>query len=1097
MTSVSHFQPCLSRIPVIILMAALSAVSNAQLITTATVNGVVTDSSGSVVPDATVTLSNQATRVSIQVKSNSDGSYVAPSLPVGTYTVTASKAGFQTYRVTNVELHPAIVETVNLVLTAGEVQTQIEVQASAAKIETSTAELSSQVSATQVETLPLNGRNYQSLSALMPGVTNTAPGTSLGQGGFSTSNVMSINGMGTAGAMYYVDGIWNMNTGDMFQTTITPNPDTIQEVRVLQNNYGVAYTLNGAAVVLVETKSGTSTYHGSAFEYFRNDDLNARNFFNPSIAPLKQNIFGYTLGGPVYIPGHFNKDRRKTFFFFSEQWSIQHAGQSLIGATPTDLMRQGIFSGTITDPTTHAPFPQSSPGVTQIPANRLNAGALALVNALAPLPNNPAGGFNNYINNAPQILDQRDDEIKVDEMITEKFRLTGEYFDSHSSVNYSNDSILGSPFNTVQSVRHTPNSLAELQLTQIWSPNMVNSTSVSMNRYVARLNDTGIALLSQVPGFKQVLPYSGGVSAAYLPQINPSQGWSKFGVGTNVPQPGANNLEDTLSDNWSLLRGNHQLQAGVQILFGTARQTQTGLVSNGQWSFTGQATGNAMADFFLGVPASLSQYSNRPRTYVHYVIDSPYIQDQWRVNRHFTLTLGLRFSYMPNSHPQPTFASIFSPAQYNAAQAPGVSNSGTIIPTANYNPLNGLLINGAGAPLNISDAHKFYWGPSIGFAWDVLGDGKTALRGGYGITHYSDLVSNCSQSCTANPPFIQSITLINPGFPSAVGGTAAAPGVPTLFNQDQDVRAPQIQTYSLSLQRDLRGWFISVAGAGNIARHMNASYNINQPLPAPPYDFNPLINSGSVYPYLSAPYLGYGAINTVTYDANAYWNALELSVRHPLGHNFFVSAGYTWQHDLMQNGGTTIFNSGGAVQDSRHPRNDYGNSAVNVPQIFTFSGIWSLPWLRNAHGWKGTLLGGWQYSDITTIQTGFSMSPGLSTATKGLATRPNTTGQPVEGPQSIAQWFNTAAFAAPAAGYFGNAGPGTILGPGTVNFDMSFYKTFRITEHHAFEFRGEFFNIINHPNFSGVQTSVGAGNYGRLTAARDPRIAEAVLRYTF
>jgi hypothetical protein len=529
-------------IPAIIL-AALSAVSQAQLITTATVNGVVTDSSGGVVPDATVTLLNQATNVSTQLKSNSDGRYVAPSLPVGTYTVTASKPGFQTYRVTNVELHPAIVATVNLLLTAGQVQTQIEVQASAAKVETSTPELSSQVSETQAETLPLNGRNYQSLSALMPGVTNTAPGTSLGQGGFSTSNVMSINGMGTAGAMYYVDGIWNMNTGDMFQTTITPNPDTIQEVRVLQNNYGVAYSLNGAAVVLLQTKSGTGTFHGSAFEYFRNDDLNARNFFNPSVAPLKQNIFGYTLGGPVYIPSHYNKDRRKTFFFFSEQWSVQHAGQTLIGATPTDVMRQGIFSGTITDPTTHAPFPQSSPGVTQIPTSRLNSGALALVNALAPLPNNLAGGFNNYINNAPQILNQRDDEIKVDQIITDKFRLTGEYFDSHSSVNYPNDSVLGSPFNTPRSVRHTPNSLAELQLTQIWSPNMVNSTSVSMNRYVAQLNDTATALLSQVPGFKQVLPYSGGVSAAYLPQISFSQGWSKFGVGTNVPptrsqQPG-------------------------------------------------------------------------------------------------------------------------------------------------------------------------------------------------------------------------------------------------------------------------------------------------------------------------------------------------------------------------------------------------------------------------------------------------------------------------------------------------------------------------------------------------------------------------------
>lgn len=263
------------------------------------------------------------------------------------------------------------------------------------------------------------------------------------------------------------------------------------------------------------------------------------------------------------------------------------------------------------------------------------------------------------------------------------------------------------------------------------------------------------------------------------------------------------------------------------------------------------------------------------------------------------------------------------------------------------------------------------------------------------------------------------------------------------------------------------------------------------------YDYNPLINTGSVYAYQYSPYLGYGAIGTLVYDANAYWNAFEVSARHPVNYNVFVSIAYTWQHDLMQTGGMTIFNGGSSVQDIRHPRNEYGSSNVNAPQMLSFSAIWSLPWFRNAGGLKRTLLGGWQYSDITTIQTGFSLTPGLSPATKGLSTRPNATGQAVDGPQAITQWFNTAAFTALPAGYFGNAGPGTILGPGTVNFDMSFYKAFRITEHHAIEFRGEFFNVFNHANFSAVQTGVGAGNYGHITAARDPRIAEGVLRYTF
>ena len=311
------------------------------------------------------------------------------------------------------------------------------------------------------------------------------------------------------------------------------------------------------------------------------------------------------------------------------------------------------------------------------------------------------------------------------------------------------------------------------------------------------------------------------------------------------------------------------------------------------------------------------------------------------------------------------------------------------------------------------------------------------------------------------------------------------------------MRDPQIQTYSLSLQRQFGSWLASIAGAGDIFRHAAGTYNINQAPSDAPYDFNPTISAGTVSPFVYAPYQGYGQINTVSYGLNGYWNALEVSVSHPVEHNLFVSAAYTWQHNLMQGvGSTSIFDSGNSFQNSYNPT-DYGNTGVNVPQILTVSAIWTLPSFLKAGGFKRAMLGGWQYSDITTIQDGFSNSAGLSTSTAGLATRPNSTGQPIRGPRSIAEWFNTGAFAAPMPGYFGNSGVGTILGPGTVNFDMAFYKNFHVTEHHALEFRAELFNIFNHTNFAGVSTSVGTGNYGKLTSSRDPRIVEFVLRYTF
>ena len=253
----------------------------AQLTATGTINGNVTDATGSVVPSATVTLTNEATAAQTSTTSNADGSYIFPGLQVANYGITVTKQGFETSHVTGIALHPSVVTTINVTLKVGQTVTEVTVSATLATVQTQTSEVSNEVAAAQVETLPLNGRNYQSLSALMPGVTNLAPGVSEGPGGFLTSNTMSINGMGASGTLYSLDGLWNMNTGNMTQTTITPNPDTIQEVRVLQNNYSVQYGLLQSSVVLLATKSGTDKFHGSAFEYLRNTSLDARNFSAP------------------------------------------------------------------------------------------------------------------------------------------------------------------------------------------------------------------------------------------------------------------------------------------------------------------------------------------------------------------------------------------------------------------------------------------------------------------------------------------------------------------------------------------------------------------------------------------------------------------------------------------------------------------------------------------------------------------------------------------------------------------------------------------------------------------------------------------------
>jgi hypothetical protein len=1064
----------------VIAVGLLSGSLAAQAVT-GTILGTVTDTSGAVIPGATITLTNAGTGFTRTVVSDSGGEYTAPNLPTGKYKLSAELSGFKTVTLPDVDLGVDQHVRINLKLEIGTVSETITITGQSPLVQISSSELGTTVAEQEIKTLPLNGRNFVNLTRTVPGVVRGIPGANIDGAGslaWRASSSFSANGQRPRDNNYMLDGVDNNET--WLQTVVLfPSVDAIDEFKLQTSTYSAEFGRSLGGVVNIQIKSGTNAVHGSAFEFLRNDAFDSNNYFNNRAGrpkpDFRQSQFGGTSGGPIV------KD--KTFYFFDYQGYRVNQGATYLSTVPSLKMRNGDFSEigrVIYDPLTGRPFPGN-----QIPISRFDPAAKNILDQLIPEPN--TGGslsgsgqtINNYLINPTVQRQDNQFDVKVDHSLTSNNRFFTRYSLEkthrvlpatlpHGDAGFTfgagegNIQAQGLAFNDTHTF--SSNWLNEFRFG--WSSIKFFMTSIDYGSNLAqKVGIPGVNLGETTSAMSQIMFNNGGMR----------------NLGANGNQPLITNQNDfQFFDNVTRVAGKHTMKAGGSLTR-RSREILNADTIVGRFDFNQNLTSNCagiasgcsvlpntgfdIASFLLGYASNASRTFFDPGTYTELRPElAAYFQDDIRVTDRLTVNAGLRWDlYVPW-------------VEQDNKQSNFDLSTGRFVVAA-----DNAVINGVQVGRYLQTYGKKDFGPRVGMAYDLTGDGRTIVRGGYGL-FWNFTPGGTSSSKAQNQPFLQAQAATT-NFGTNIllsNGLAAPPGVrpelpPAGTTRSAflvDFRDAHAHNFNVNVQRQFgTNYMVEAAYSGSRTEDAALKTDLNQ---APPIVGVTDQNVNRPYASVSPALRSVGALSSTGY---VEYNGLLIKFQRRSANHFSFLNSYTFGRAIDLNSD----NDGSVtLTDIFHPEYNRGPADYDVTHTFSSNWIYELPWgAQHAYG-------GWQLSGILYLRSGLplTITQSQSMLSTGITNnRPNTVCDPALGSPTIDGWFNTSCFqqVADPTGTFGNTGRNSVRGPGDFNIDFSLIKNTRVA-HVDTELRVEAFNILNHPQFANPNGQLGNAAFGTISA---------------